>query len=692
MNQEKNLKDNIKLMSEWDWEKNTELGYEPEKMTIGSHKKVWWKCEKGHEWQAIVKDRTRGTGCPYCSGNRVLVGYNDFASCYPEVAKSWDYLKNGNMKPTIISCGSNKKYWWKCEKGHEWQASPHNRRSTGCPICDGKKTLVGYNDLGTLFPEIVKEWNYNKNKDITPAMVTSGSNRKVWWTCKVCKGEYEAIIANRTKRNSACPFCAGQKVLVGFNDLQTKAPDLVVEWSDKNVIGPTEVTPHSKKKVYWTCPLGHDDYLMSIGQRSMRQGCPICAQQSQTSFPEQALYFYIKEVFPDALNRYIIDKREIDIFIPSKKIGIEYNGYFSHKKKTEKDVAKKEFLNSRGIYVVVIKEYKVEKEKQNADFFIHERTTYKMLSTLIKELLKFLGEENIDINCERDAITIKNQYVTMRKENSIAAVRPDLVQLWDYEKNGSITPEMVTIGTGQRFYWKCRICNRSYLNWPSRIAEGSVCAKHRNLLKKGENDLVTKHPELLRYWDYEKNDVDPAEIFGGGEKVVYWKCEKGHSYKKSILKRIRGEGCPVCAGKKVLVGVNDLKTVRPDIAKMWNYEKNGIILPSQVTAHSNKTIWWICDRGHEWEAKVSNRANGRGCPYCYKEQRGKKQLNMYDASTLLFISSFESIRDVCNYLNLDYDKKNSAISNVCNRKQKTLMGKYVLRYASDDEFMKMDNV
>lgn len=398
-------------------------------------------------------------------------------------------------------------------------------------------------------------------------------------------------------------------------------------------------------------------------------------------------FFYLKKVFPDAINRYLVDKHEIDIFIPSRKIGVEYNGYFSHKEKEKKDDAKKESLIFKGIQLIVVKEYKFEKEKQNADFFIHERTTYKMLTTLIKELIGFLGGNSIDINCERDAIIIKNQYISMRKENSIAAVRPDLVELWDYEKNGAIKPEMVTLGTGQRFYWKCRICGSSYLRLPSRIAEGSVCTKHRNLVKKGENDLVTKHPELLKYWDYEKNAVEPSEIYGGGERVVYWRCEKGHSYKKSILKHIRGEGCPICAGKKVLANFNDLATLRPDIAQTWNYKRNGEALPSQVTVYSNKKYWWVCEKGHEWEAKVCNRANGRACPECYKAQKGKRKINMYMVDSLEFIASFESIKDVCNYLDLNYNKMCSAISNVCNRRQKTIIGKYILRYANDDEFM-----
>ena len=612
--------DNAELMAEWDWEKNNEFGFDPIFLTCGSKKKVWWKCQKGHSYEAQIKNRVSGNGCSYCAG---------------------------------------------------------------------KKVLKGYNDLATFYPQVAAEWNYKRNGDLTPATVTFASNKKVWWKCKNCGGEYESYINNRTRKDVGCPYCAGQKVLAGYNDLQSQSPDLAAEWSNKNIIKPTEVTKYSKKKVYWVCPLGHDDYLMSIQQRSNRQGCPICAQQSQTSFPEQAIYFYLKQAFPDTVNRHIFENREIDIFIPSKNIGIEYNGYFSHKKKAKKDILKKEFFKTMGITLFVVKEYKYTEEKEHADFYIHERTTFNDLTRLINDIIKSLDIDiSVDVDCSRDSIAIKNQYVILRRENSIAAVRPDLVERWDYEKNGSITPEMVTLGTGQRFYWKCKICNRSYLALPSKIAEGSVCSKHRNLLKYDGNDLATKHPELLKYWDYEKNDVNPSEIFGGGERVVYWKCEKGHSYTKSIIKHVRGEGCPVCAGKKVLVGFNDLSTVCPDVAKTWNYPKNGDALPTHITAHSNKKFWWICEHGHEWEAKVCNRVNGRGCPECYKAQKGERQINMYDADTFAFIATFDSVKAVCDFLGLDSKKANGTISRVCRREQKTLMKKYVLRNADDDEFSK----
>jgi len=626
--EKKYVSDNAQLMAEWDWEKNNAIGLDPHKLVMGSHKYAFWICEKHKtKFKQEIRARARGERtCPEC--------YDD------------------------------------------WRTS----------ICR-ERYIKGKKVLSETHPSLVEEWIGCNNAKFTPDTCVAGTNIKAKWRCKRCGGEYESYISNRALKGVGCPYCAGQKALTGYNDLETQAPDLAAEWSAKNTIRPTEVTKHSKKKVYWVCPLGHDDYLMSVKQRSNRQGCPICARQRQTSFPEQAIYYYLKQVFPDVVNRYVYDGREIDIFIPSKNIGIEYNGYFSHSGKITKDAIKKQFLESIGIKLLVIKEYKCLEEKNNADYYIHERTSFSNLNDLINDIFKALDIETlVDIDCSKDAIAIKNQYVILRKENSVAALRPDLVNRWDYEKNGSITPEMVTLGTGQRFYWKCKICNRSYLALPSTIAAGSVCAKHHISLKKGINDLATKHPELLKCWDYEKNDVDPSEIYGGGERVACWICENGHSYSKALGKRIAGEGCPICAGKKVLEGFNDLATVAPEVAKTWNYAKNEDVLPTQITAYSNKKVWWICECGHEWKTKVGDRTKGRGCPECYKAKRGQRQINMYDAETFAFMKSFDSVREVCEYLDLDYKNMNSSISRVCRREQKTLMRKYIFRDANDDEF------
>ena len=72
MAEKKFVIDNAKLMAEWNWEKNNEFGFDPKTLTLGSNKKVWWRCTKEHEWQATINDRNGGHSCPVCSGRKVL--------------------------------------------------------------------------------------------------------------------------------------------------------------------------------------------------------------------------------------------------------------------------------------------------------------------------------------------------------------------------------------------------------------------------------------------------------------------------------------------------------------------------------------------------------------------------------------------------------------------------------------------
>ncbi len=100
----------------------------------------------------------------------------------PELVREWDYEKNTSFLPNDITADSKKKVWWKCSKGHEWNSYVCDRsRGVGCPYCNNKRILKGYNDLSTTNPELAKEWNYEKNYDCTPDNVCAGSGKKVWW-------------------------------------------------------------------------------------------------------------------------------------------------------------------------------------------------------------------------------------------------------------------------------------------------------------------------------------------------------------------------------------------------------------------------------------------------------------------------------------------------------------------------------
>ncbi|MBR4314593.1 MAG: zinc-ribbon domain-containing protein, partial [Lachnospiraceae bacterium] len=239
---------NPELAKEWNYEKNEKT---PQDYTSGSGVKVWWKCEKGHEWQAIICSRNYGHGCPYCSNRLVKQGFNDLVTTHPKLAKEWNYDKNIDS-PQDYTKGSQKKVWWKCKNGHEWQTSIVTRATYAsmCPYCGNKKVLQGYNDLSITNPELLTEWNYVKNGIVTPQIVSKGSEKKVWWVCE--KGhEYQADIGHRV-RGQGCPYCTGQRILQGFNDLITTNPELIKEWNYKrNKNSPQHYTKGSQKKVWW---------------------------------------------------------------------------------------------------------------------------------------------------------------------------------------------------------------------------------------------------------------------------------------------------------------------------------------------------------------------------------------------------------------------------------------------------------
>ncbi len=239
-------------------------GWDPNLVTAGSQKSLLWRCQIGHSWLAIVNNRTRQKqGCPFCSGKRLVSGVNDLFSFAPNLAEEAD-----GWDPSTIHRTSNKKMNWKCPIGHKWKASVSNRALRGdkCPICSGKEVLPGYNDLATLEPEIAKEsdgWD--------PTQVTKFSNKKVDWKC--FEGhKWKVSINSRSTFRTGCPTCSGQKILKGFNDLETINPTLANQALNWN---PSEFAQWSHKLVTWKCELGHT-YMARIADRSSGDGCPFC--------------------------------------------------------------------------------------------------------------------------------------------------------------------------------------------------------------------------------------------------------------------------------------------------------------------------------------------------------------------------------------------------------------------------------
>lgn len=273
------------LTKEWHPTKN--VGLSPNDVPPATHRKVWWICEKGHEWQAQINSRTRGTGCPICANKKVLVGVNDLATTHPELAAQWHPSQNGRRTPQDVVCGNHAKVWWQCDKGHEWQATILSRTSigNGCPVCAGKVVIPGQNDLASANPTVAAQWHPTKNGTLTPEQVTPFSNRKAWWLCD--KGhEYYTVIAHRVQNASNCPYCTGRKVQAGFNDLATMEPKIAEQWHPElnGDLTPKMVTVGSHKKVWWQCADGHIWKAVVYSRTGPKKcGCPVCSGKVKES-------------------------------------------------------------------------------------------------------------------------------------------------------------------------------------------------------------------------------------------------------------------------------------------------------------------------------------------------------------------------------------------------------------------------
>lgn len=609
--------DNKELMSEWDWDANIDL--DPNAVTYGSHIQPWWKCPTcGYKWKQIVCDMVRKNRrlpyCPCCENRILIKGKNDLASKCPEIAREWDYDKNTNLRPDSVTFKYCKSVWWKCPKGHSYEQRIDSRtlRGTGCPYCAGLKVFKGFNDLATTNPALAKEWHPTKNLDLTPYDVTANSTKNVWWLC----------------------------------------------------------------------PVGHE-YQRTVHQRyAAYTNCPICDSRKRTSFPEQAVYFYLKKLYPDALSRYRIKEKsnmELDIYIPSIKFAVEYDGASWHKTEEhhERERKKYNFCKDRGITLIRVKEktgsrwddvcdhaYYIKTVKRN-DLHELEKIIHYILDSIctsIDDLLEHLQigsnvygqnqeayyiptikpfklfHHNIDVDLERDKAEIQN-YV-FKIENSLADLRPDVARKWNHEKNGRLTPDMFSVSSDEPVWWKCPECGHEWkisINSMTGKKRGGGCAvcsasiraqKSVDTKIKKRGSLATVFPEIARSWHPTKNGtLTSCDVAPGSAKRVWWLCEKcGYEWLACPHDRQKGRGCPHCAGKVPMVGVDDLGTTHPDLMKDWDYDKNININPQKLKAGSNKAVWWKCHKcGHNWQAVVEFRAQGFcRCPNCKKQNKQLK--------------------------------------------------------------------
>ena len=542
------------VAAEWDYAKNGSL--RPQDVMAGSGKRLWWKCARGHEWKTAVYHRKAGHGCPRCAAQKALVtpGVNDLATKAPVIAAQWDYAKNVGRSPRETACYSQEPTWWLCPLGHSWRASvSHRYRGENCPFCSGQRLLTGFNDLATVRPDIAADWNYKKNGSLRPQDVMAGSDLKVWWKCRHGH-EWQAYIYSR-KAGCGCPYCAGNAILPGFNDLRTLRPDLLLDWdfeSNRHVT-PEQVGPFSAKMIGWKCRLGHR-WKACVYSRGAGKGCPYCAGRK------------VLPGFNDLLTKLPEARLEWDA---------EKNGVLT---------------------------------PDNVSAFSHKRFWWK-------DRFGHSWRASAANRCAGTGCPFCAGKRVLIGFNDLASVEPEIASQWIPERNNGLTPQMVTVNSHKSFWWKCKLGHE----WRATVSERRKCGcpycGNRAVLR-GFNDFLFIHPEISEEWDDERNGaLKPSDVVFGSHRGCWWKCKLGHSWKASALARHLGSGCPYCAGIRVWPGFNDLATVSPWLLKSWDYGRNAVA-PSYVMPFTNQKFWWVCENGHHWRSSPNSRQKGAGCPFC----------------------------------------------------------------------------
>lgn len=612
-----------------EWHPNKNLPTKIQEVGKGSKLRAWWICDKGHEWQVAVQKRAAGSKCPYCLNQRTWRGFNDLATTHPELAGQWHPSRNGNLASHEVIAGTNKKLWWQCHKGHEWEASGSDRvLGKGCPYCSGQRLLAGYNDLATTNPRIASEWHPTKNGKLGPHEINGGTHKSYWWQCE-SGHEWKARCVNRTTRDGGCPICSGQTLLPGFNDLATTHPDLAKEWhpTKNEGLSPKDVNAGTRKKFWWQCAKGHEWQAQCVNRKLREDGCPTCANKIVL-----AGFNDLPTTSPELTQQWHPTKNgdlRPELFHAGSKTKIWWRCDYGH----EWEVAiqhrhgatvgcpicsNKKLLTGFNDLATTNPELAAQWHPTKND----GRSPKDVLAGTAKKIWwqDEFGHEWEATGANRLRGTGCPVCVGQKTQagfNDLATTNPEFVQEWHPTKNGDLTPTNVTRASEKRVWWQCEFGHE----WQSRISTRRsdkacpVCANRVTLV--GFNDLPTTHPALAAQWHPTRNrDITPQDVSAGSDRKVWWQDDYGHEWESTISNRRSGRGCPICSGKKVQRGFNDLATTNPELLAQWHPTKNGKLELADLTPGSGKKVWWIDEFGHEWEAVAGTRALGIGCPVC----------------------------------------------------------------------------
>jgi hypothetical protein len=229
-----------KLIPYWKQELNPETPLDT--LKPGFKPKIKWNCPNGHVWEAKILNMVHSKSanpCPYCLNRRHEEGVNDIATLYPELEKVW-HPDNPPMNKSYPGAGELR---WKCQKGHEWEATIYSvlavKDETKCSVCANRVTIPTVNSLLVRDPSLAAQWHPTKNGDVTPDQVALNANIRAWWRCEQGH-EWQTYVYVR--QQTGCPKCSKrvsepEKVIEAY----LTSLGLKVETQSSSIIPPKQV-------------------------------------------------------------------------------------------------------------------------------------------------------------------------------------------------------------------------------------------------------------------------------------------------------------------------------------------------------------------------------------------------------------------------------------------------------------------
>lgn len=449
------------------------------------------------------------------------------------------------------------------------------QKSCGCEKNKGRPSSNV--PLSVEFPNLLLDYDFEKNEKHLDHY-SKGTYQKVHWRCHRCGDMRFRSVNSRASKGYRCKICTTNEEMERRNEiklekvgsLQDNHPDIAAEWDhEKNAKKPAAVLSNSGQLAHWICSNGHRWETRINDRVKANSGCRKCNQffsqyELRLMCELQALGLKV-----EWNQRY--ERVELDLFLPKLMLGIEVDGYPWHDtdEARERDKRKTEFFAAKGIVVLRYRDSQLTSLTDKEVTYEHEGNQFPSFKALLKLVQKELKrsdqlnkvfddylEKNSDFINQEQFHKMQNKAGVIIYRDSIASKRPDLVAEFSL-KNYPLQPEQVTAHSKRMVWWRCQTCNHE---WRSRVKErnrkdgrGTNCPMcHGTKSVNHTNNLITLRGDFVNFhWDFELNENRPEDYRPYSAESVYWKCPKGHSFKRPIKKvwgdqRVKKIRCTKC--------------------------------------------------------------------------------------------------------------------------------------------------